>query len=83
MIKAEYSVAPTRCVTRIRRLYEQSQEEPLGSSRLGDYVLCWVRWPKAGLTWDLWGRHPLSAHSNIYALLPMGLGSRLILQSIF
>ena len=60
-------------VTRIRRLYEQSQEEPLGSSRLGDYVLRWVRWLKAGLPWE-WGVvTPRSAHSHVYALLPIGL----------
>jgi hypothetical protein len=73
MIKAEYSVTPTRCVTRIRLLYEQSQEESLGSSRLGDDVLRWVRWLKAGLTGDVGGRHPLNAHSNVDALLPVGL----------
>jgi hypothetical protein len=60
-------------VTRIRRLYEQSQEEPLGSSRLGDYVLRWVRWLTAGLPWDVWGRHPCSAHSLVSAVLPIGL----------
>jgi hypothetical protein len=60
-------------VTRIRRLYEQSQEEALGSSRLSDYVLRWVRWLKAGLAWDVGGRHPRSAHSHVYALLPIWL----------
>jgi RNA-directed DNA polymerase len=60
-------------VTRIRRLYEQSQEEPLGSSWFGDYVRRWVRWLKAGLTWDVRGRHPRSAHSHGSAWLPIVL----------
>jgi hypothetical protein len=32
-----------------------------------------VRWLKAGLTWNLWGRHPRSAHLHVYALLPIRL----------
>jgi RNA-directed DNA polymerase len=34
---------------RIQRLYEQSQEKPDGSLRLGDYVRRWVRWVSSGL----------------------------------
>jgi len=33
-------------VARVCRLCEQSQAEPLDSSRLGDYVRQWVRWFK-------------------------------------
>ena len=36
-------------VARLRQLYEQSREEPLGSSRLGDYAQRWVRWVQAGV----------------------------------
>jgi RNA-directed DNA polymerase len=36
-------------VARIRRLYEQSREEPDGSFRLGDYVRRWVRWVRGGV----------------------------------
>jgi hypothetical protein len=50
----------------------QSQEDPLGSSRLGDDVRRWVRWLKAGLPGDVWG-HPRSAHSHVYALRPIGV----------
>jgi hypothetical protein len=39
----------------------------LGSSRLGDDVLRWVRWLKAGLPGDVWG-HP-------WGVLTFGLGS--------
>ena len=34
-----------------RQLYEQKREEPDGTSRLGDYVLCWISWVRAELPW--------------------------------
>jgi hypothetical protein len=52
---------------------KRSREEPTGSSRLGDDVLRWVRWLTAGLPWDVWGRHPCSAHTPVDALLPFWL----------
>jgi hypothetical protein len=36
-------------LARAVRLYEQEQEEPFGSPRLGLYMLRWVRWANAGL----------------------------------
>ena len=38
-----------RCVTRIRRLYEQERRRPLQPSALGVYVSRWWRWAESGL----------------------------------
>ncbi|MDH5586534.1 MAG: reverse transcriptase domain-containing protein [Nitrospirota bacterium] len=38
-----------RCVTRIRRLYEQERRKPSRSSALGVYVSRWWRWAGGGL----------------------------------
>ena len=38
-----------RCVTRIRRLYEQERRRPFQSSPLGVYVSRWWRWAGGGL----------------------------------
>ncbi len=50
--RAELTVArATRenFVARALRLYEQEPEEPVDSSRLGEYVQRWFRWVRAGL----------------------------------
>jgi len=68
------SIRAKRDIAGLIRSYgaRQSQEDPLGSSRLGDDGLRWVRWLKAGLPGDVWG-HPRSAHSHVYALRPIGV----------
>jgi hypothetical protein len=52
MSRAGVCVATTTLqhfVARSLRLYEQELREGGASSRLGDYVRCWVRWVSAGL----------------------------------
>jgi len=39
-----------RCVTRVRRLYEQERRRPSRSSALGVYVSRWWRWAEGGLS---------------------------------